>query len=118
MKGVAVAADVATIVTTKVVATTEDEGRYFETMSVFPHTSTHFPSNISKPITFSSASAFLKSFNLYCWSFAGQSISFSLITLSLLFSFVFGISGVFISGISGASVFVFCFGVTIFAVGE
>ena len=30
MKGVAVAADVATIVTTKVVATTEDEGRYFE----------------------------------------------------------------------------------------
>ena len=108
MKGVAVAADVATIVTTKVVATTEDEGRYLSAKSVFSHISIHFPSITSNPTTFSCASAFLISFNLYCWSFAGQSISFSLITLSLLFSFVFGISGVFISGISGASVFVFC----------
>ena len=117
-KGVAVAADVATIVTTKVVATTDDDGRYLSTKSVFAHISTHFPSTTSNPTTFSCASAFLTSLSLNCWSFAGQSISFSSITLSLLFSFVFGISGVFISGISGASVLVFCFGVIIFADGE
>ena len=45
-------------------------------------------------------------------------LAFSSITLLLLFSFVFGISGVFTSGISGASVLVFCLGVIIFADGE
>jgi hypothetical protein len=117
-KGVAVAADVATIVTTRVVATTEDEGRYLSTKSVFAHISTHFPSITSNPTTFSCASAFLTSFSLNLWSFAGQSIFFSLTMLSSLFFFVFGISDVFIYGISGASVCVFCFGVIIFADGE